>query len=76
MHEAIADLTALVIAFRSPDLRKAVLDQERGSIASSRAFSGIAKQFGEALNGGGGDYLRELSQFRTLEPGRGLRGRR
>ena len=69
MHEAVADLTALLIAFRSNNLRRAVLEQTEGSIERSQAFSGIAEQFGSALNRGGSDYLRELHAFKTLEPG-------
>jgi hypothetical protein len=46
IHEAIADLTALIMAFRSPALRKAVLDQTNGSIKESTAFSRIAEEFG------------------------------
>jgi hypothetical protein len=69
LHEAVADLTALLIAFHSDNLRKAVLKQTEGSIDRSQAFSGIAAQFGEALSGGGSNYLRELHAFKTLEPG-------
>ncbi len=49
LHEAIADLTALLMAFNSHKLRKAVLDQTRGSITHSNAFSSIAEEFGRAL---------------------------
>jgi len=46
LHEAIADLTALLIAFRSRALRNTVLDQTGGSIVNSTAFSRIAEDFG------------------------------
>ena len=69
MHEAVADLTALLIAFRSGNLARAVLEQTGGSIERSRAFSGIAEQFGSALSRGTSNYLRELNAFKTLEAG-------
>jgi hypothetical protein len=46
LHEAIADLTALIMAFRSRPLREAVLDQTGGLIDESTAFSSIAEEFG------------------------------
>lgn len=68
LHEAIADLTALLIAFRSNNLSRAVLEQTGGSIEYSQAFGGIAEEFGMALNREGSNYLRELHEFRTLDP--------
>ena len=46
LHEAIADLTAVVMAFRSEELRKIVLRQTGGLIRKSTAFSSIAEEFG------------------------------
>ena len=49
IHEAIADLTALLMAFASNTLRLQVLEETRGSIEESTAFSSIAEEFGVEL---------------------------
>lgn len=49
IHEAMADLTTLLMAFRSRKLASRVLEQTRGSIERSTAFTTVAKQFGSAL---------------------------
>jgi len=67
LHEAIADLTALLMAFRSGTLRETVLDQTGGSIRNSTAFSSIAEEFGMARNPEGGS-LRSLLNEKTLGP--------
>ena len=67
LHEATADLTALLMAFRSHTLRQTVLDQTGGSIRNSTAFSSIAEEFGMARNPDGGS-LRSLLNQRTLDP--------
>jgi hypothetical protein len=46
LHEAVADLTALMMAFRSDRLCRTVLKQTNGSIKKSTAFSSIAEEFG------------------------------
>ncbi len=69
LHEGIADLTALLMAFDSYRLRKAVLDQTGGSIAKSNAFSSVAEEFGRALypeRGSAG--LRSLLNNKSLNP--------
>ncbi len=66
IHEAVADLTALLSAFRSEALSLQVLRDTRGSIAQSTAFTGIAQQFGEALREN--RPLRELHNRKTLKP--------
>jgi hypothetical protein len=48
LHEAVADLTAVLSAFRSNRLRQAVLHQTGGSIRDSTAFNSIAEEFGMA----------------------------
>jgi hypothetical protein len=63
IHEAVADLTAVLAAFRSRDLANRVLAQNGGSIRKSNAFNGIAEQFGEAL---GRSSLRDLLNEKTL----------
>src|SRR2546427_2158052 len=68
LHEAIADLTALVMSFRSGTLRKGVLDQTGGSIEASNAFSSIAAEFGADLDPKGhAGYLRNLLNEKTLD---------
>jgi hypothetical protein len=69
LHEAIADMTALFLAFESRDLVDAVLRQTGGSIRNSTAFNSIAEQFGQALDPGGrSHYLRNLLNSKTLDP--------
>ncbi len=74
LHEAVADLTALIMAFRSRKLRGSVLGQTGGSIASSTAFSSIAEEFG-ALRQATGQLrpLRSLNNERRLPPSGGVR---
>jgi hypothetical protein len=66
LHEGIADLVALVMAFRSGTLRKAVLDQTGGSIANITAFSSVAEEFGQAQGKPGA--LRQFVNEKTLDP--------
>jgi len=61
LHEAIADLTALVMAISSDELRKTLLSQTNDSISGRNAFTSIAEEFGKARGGANGDpYLRTL----------------
>ena len=61
IHEGLADLTAMLLAFRSGRLRKAVLDANEGSIENSTAFSSIAEEFGKEIDPTGQiGYLRNL----------------
>ena len=77
LHEGIADLIALVMAFRSPTLRKTVLDQTGGSIENSTAFSWVAEEFGRARDPHGrAGYLRSLLNRKTLDPNDTSRDRR
>jgi hypothetical protein len=69
LHEAIADLSALLMAFRSNELRKTVLGQTNGSIEKSTAFNSMAEEFGSALEADGRwGYLRDLINAKTLCP--------
>ena len=67
IHEAVADLTALLSAFRSKALSLQVLRDTGGSIRQSNAFTGIAGQFAEALRENR-PYLRELFNEKSLHP--------
>ncbi|HEX5719287.1 MAG TPA: hypothetical protein VF179_24205 [Thermoanaerobaculia bacterium] len=66
LHEAIADLTALLMSFRSGKLREAVLKETKGSIADSSAFSTVAPEFGQARDPTM-RYLRSLLNNKTLD---------
>jgi hypothetical protein len=69
LHEGIADLSALLMAFRSNELRQTVLDQTGGSIEKSTAFNSLAEEFGHALEASGRwGYLRNLLNRKTLCP--------
>jgi hypothetical protein len=67
LHEAIADLTALVMSFRSPVVRETVLRQTGGSIKDSTAFTRLAEEFGLALDPDRQQFfLRNLLNERKL----------
>ena len=69
LHEAIADLVCLLIAFRSRTLADAILKQNDGSIENSTDFSSVAEEFGKALDATGHvGYLRNLLNQKTLDP--------
>ena len=65
LHEAIADLTTLLMAFSSRKLAQQVLAQTGGSIISPNAFTEIAEQFGAAIHPGQ-EGLRNLFNNRTM----------
>jgi len=50
IHEGLADLVAVLLAFKSDTLSKYVLSQHYGSILEATAFSDIAEQIGPLLN--------------------------
>ncbi len=69
LHEGIADLTAMLMAFSSGSLSQAVLDQTHGSIETSTDFSSIGEQFGRALDPSGrAGWLRNLLNEDKLKP--------
>lgn len=51
IHEAMADLGAVIFALRTANLRKRVLELTGGYLTRSVAFNRIAEQFGAALAG-------------------------
>ena len=65
IHEAVADLTALVLALDSHNLRETVLNQIGGRLDGPTAFSAVAEEFGRAL-GEGDVYLRSLWNDKSL----------
>lgn len=64
IHEAIADIGAVMFALRSKYLRLEVLERTQGDLSQSNAFNEIARQFGEAKNG---HPLRDLTNTKTME---------
>ena len=71
LHEGIADLTAMLMAFSSHDCATAILKKTKGSIAKSTAFSSIGEQFGRALDPTGKiGYLRSLTNDGQARPER------
>jgi len=67
IHEAVADLAALLTSFRSGTLVPAVLEHTRGSIRDSTAFSSLANELGLALaREGQAAPLRDMWNERTL----------
>ena len=65
LHEAVADLSALLIAFSDRPLAERVLRQTNGSIRQPTAFTAIAPQFAAAIHPGQ-DGLRDLVNDRTM----------
>jgi hypothetical protein len=63
LHEAIGDITGLLIAISSPSLRQEVLAKTHGSIDKANAFSAVGEQFGMARGAGA---LRDLLNDRTM----------
>jgi hypothetical protein len=63
LHEAVGDLTALLVSMRSSTLAKAALEKTGGSIDDASAFSGIATEFGMARGSGA---LRDLRNDKTI----------
>lgn len=69
LHEGIADLTAVLIAFRSRALVEAVLNATEGSIEKSTNFSSIGEEFGRAVDPSGQvGWLRNLLDDSRLDP--------
>ena len=66
IHEALADLTSLLMAFDSRNLTLSVLRETRGSIDDTTEFSSIAEEFGMELMRNG-RYLRNLKNEKTFD---------
>jgi len=69
IHEAVADVIALLMALESDPLREAVLARSGNGLEGPNAFNGIAEEFGLARPGSGGmerRALRELDTTATL----------
>lgn len=68
IHEAIADLTACLMAFESHTLRKYVLKEKDGKIEDSSVFSSIGEELGKLLKHKYG--LRNLNNKKDLKSGK------
>lgn len=67
LHEAIADLTALLVATRSRKLNSQLLRQTQGSLLGRNALSRMAEQFGFERHRGARHELRSLWNERHLD---------
>ncbi|MCW4020612.1 MAG: hypothetical protein NWF14_05225 [Candidatus Bathyarchaeota archaeon] len=67
IHEAMADLTAMLVAFQSNELREDVLKETEGRLDKPSRFSSIAEEFGKELYGARG-CLRALHEFTSMNP--------
>ncbi|HSI39990.1 MAG TPA: hypothetical protein VLA00_05515 [Xanthobacteraceae bacterium] len=67
LHEAVADLGAVMLAVRTNRLLKRVMEETSGTIRGKNAFNDIARQFGEAIYGPGRP-LRDLDNAASLRP--------
>ena len=65
IHEAVADVVALLMALGSRRLREAVLERTGNSLASDSPFTGIAEEFGLSMPGPGGVARRALRELRN-----------
>jgi hypothetical protein len=65
IHEAIADLTAMLLAFSSHSLTHYLLETAKGSITGINPFTTIAEEFGQA--GGHAHGLRTLFNDKALD---------
>ncbi len=71
IHEAVADLIALVRAMENAKLRDKILKSPSWSIEQSNDFTALAEEFGTALSQGRTHYLRNAFNSKSLDPAAG-----
>lgn len=69
MHEAIADLGAVMLAVQTPRLLEQVMELTDGDITKNGAFSTIARQFGSAVYGADRPVRDLANDTSFFEPG-------
>ena len=75
LHEAVADLAAVLMSMRSRELSETVLSQTNGSIRNSTAFNRLAEEFGAQRDSEGPIRpLRSLLNDKVM-PDKGAQGR-
>ena len=64
-HEAIGDITAILIALRNNEFRRQLVEDTGGDLASAEALAHVAEQFGHAAKDR--PYLRSAVNTQTLK---------
>lgn len=70
MHEAVADLGAVMLAVRTNHLREQALEETNGDIRKAEAFNRIAQQFGAAIYGKNRPLRDLFNQVSMSNPGK------
>lgn len=68
IHEALADITAVLSAFESRILRTHVLVETNGSIKEASNFTIIAEEFGDEIKAEREGGLRSLTNTKNFDP--------
>lgn len=71
LHEAVADLSAVIFSLRSRELATGQLKMANGILSKALGFSAIAEQFGHAQSGEHDHPLRDLDNDHVLPGGTG-----
>ncbi len=76
IHEAVADVVAVLLALDSRRLRESVLARSKNTLEGANAFSRIAEQFGMSQLGPGGVKRTELRELANTDTRTTLAGQR
>jgi len=74
IHEAVADLIAVLMALDSRPLRQAVLEQNQNTLGGANAFSRIAEKFGMSRVASGTVQPQQLRGLFNTETAKSLEG--